>query len=256
VSHAVDRDQLVNIAWEGSFPAVTLPYSLVPGVQAYVEKLTLPEGYGEGANLDKVAGEMAGAGYTRNAQGLWQKADGTPFEVDLQVYQGNPAGPVLAEQLRAAGFDTVLRAQQNNALSAAVTAGNFAMEVNTHCGSQYDPWQTLEHFHSKYAAPEGQNTPNNRAPTRYANPEMDALLNQMETMQPSADNPDYVALVQKATDIFVADMPEIPLAEEYHTQPFNNTYWTGYPGAGDPYVAPFVAWEGFARILHRLEPTQ
>jgi peptide/nickel transport system substrate-binding protein len=256
VAHVVDRDQLVNLAWEGSFPTATLPFASVEGVQAFVEQLELPEGYGDGPDLEAVDALMTGAGFTRNAEGVWQHADGTPLQIELQVYQGNPAGPVLSQQLRDAGFDTIFRAQQNNALNAAVTAGNFEMEVNTHCGSLYDPWQTLEHFHSKYARPEGENTPNNRAPTRYANPELDALLEQMEAMQPSPEDEAYVALVQQATDIFLRDLPEIPLAEEFHTQPFNNTYWTGYPSAEDPYVAPFVAWEGFARILHRLEPTQ
>ncbi|WP_173934362.1 ABC transporter substrate-binding protein [Chelativorans sp. Marseille-P2723] len=256
ISHAVDRDQLINLAWEGSFPKSILPFSSVPSLQAYIEQMELPEGYGEGPNLEKVEEYMTEAGFVRNGQSMWQNEDGTPFQIELQVYQGNPAGPVLSQQLRSAGFDTLFRAQQNNALTAAVTAGNFEMEVNTHCGSQYDPWQTLEHFHSKYSVPEGQGTPNNRAPTRYANPEMDALLDRMETLQPSPENPEYMEAVKQATDIFLRDLPEIPLAEEFHTQPFNTTYWSGYPSAEDPYAAPFVAWEGFARIIHRLEPTQ
>lgn len=256
ISHAVDRNQLVNLAWEGSFPEATLPFSSVPGLQAYVDQLELPEGYGSGPDQEKVEKYMREAGFARSAEGMWEREDGTRFQVELQVYQGNPAGPVLSQQLRNAGFDTQFRAQQNNALTAAVTAGNFEMEVNTHCGSQYDPWQTLEHFHSKYARPEGENTPNNRAPTRYENAELDELLDRMEAMQPSPDDPEYVELVQKATDIFLRDLPEIPLAEEFHTQPFNNTYWSGYPGADNPYVSPFVAWEGFARVLHELEPTQ
>jgi peptide/nickel transport system substrate-binding protein len=50
------------------------------------------------------------------------------------------------------------------------------MSVFPHCGSLYDPWQTLEHFHSKYAAEGRRGVKNLRAPTRYANPELDALL--------------------------------------------------------------------------------
>lgn len=256
VSHAIDRDQLVMLAYEGGNPRSILPFSQVASVQAYVDQLVLPEGYGQGPDLDQLAEIMQEAGYVKNAEGIWAGADGTALQLDLQVAQGNPAGPVLSQQLQTAGFDTVFRAQQNNALSAAVLSGNFEMEINTHCGSQYDPWQTLEHYHSKYVAEEGQNSANNRSPYRYANPELDALLDQMETMQPSPDNPDYVALVQAATDIFLEDMPEIPLAEENHTQPFSNTYWRGWPSAADPYVSSFIAWEGFARVIHTLEPAQ
>ena len=37
---------------------------------------------------------------------------------------------------------------------------------------------------------------------------------------------------------------------------FNTTYWTGYPSAKDPYVAPYPPWEGFAMVIHRLQPTK
>ncbi len=35
---------------------------------------------------------------------------------------------------------------------------------------------------------------------------------------------------------------------------FNTTYWTGFPSAKDPYVAPYLPWEGFNLVVHRLKP--
>jgi peptide/nickel transport system substrate-binding protein len=117
-----------------------------------------------------------------------------------------------------------------------------------------EPWQTLEHFHGKYAAPAGQKVTNLRAPTRYANRELDALLDQMEAMTPSPTDTRYMDLVRRATEVYLKDLPSIVLAEEFHVVTFNTTYWTGFPTADDAYVAPYVPWEGFNLIIHRLKP--
>jgi hypothetical protein len=72
---------------------------------------------------------------------------------------------------------------------------------------------------------------NLRAVTRYSNPELDTVLDQMEQMQPSPEDAAYLDLVKQATEIFVRDLPEIPLFEETQTLAFNTTYWTGWPSA-------------------------
>lgn len=256
VNAAVNRDQIVNLAYEGSVLKALMPYSSYAGMLAYVDQVEDLIAPLDENSPEKVAEILTGAGYTQGADGRWTNADGTPLQVEVQVAQGDPVGPVLGQQLQAAGFDAVVSVQQQVAQSEALTAGNFEMSVYPHCGSLYDPWQTLEHFHSKYAAAEGEASTNLRAPTRYANPELDALLDAMEASQPSPDDADYAALVRQATEIVARDLPEIALFEEIQTQPFNTTYWTGFPSSADPYVAQPLPWEGFALVIHRLQPTQ
>ncbi|MGV3649877.1 MAG: ABC transporter substrate-binding protein, partial [Devosia sp.] len=258
INYAVDREQYVNLAYEGSVTQAVLPVSSYQGMLDYVDQMAEDVGADalNGPDLAKVDELMAEAGYTKNGEGFWADSAGAVLQVELDVAQGDPSGPVLVEQFRQAGFDSIFRASQLTAQVEAVTTGNYSLAVRPHCGSLYDPWQTLEHFHSKYSRDPGQPVPNLRAPTRYNNPEMDALLNQMEQMQPSPDDPAYMDLVQQATEIFVNDLPEISLAEEFHTLVFNTTYWTGWPDAENPYIAPYIPWEGFARVIHNLEPTQ
>ncbi|MFD2647191.1 ABC transporter substrate-binding protein [Devosia albogilva] len=257
INAAIDRDQIINLAYEGSVQKAVLPFSSYQGMLDYVDAIadTVDLSQLDARNLDRVAELMAEAGYT-STDGKWTNADGSPLQIAIQVGQGDPVGPVLGEQLVSAGFDAIVNVQQSTAQTEALTAGNFELSVYPHCGSLYDPWQTLEHFHSKYAAPEGEAATNLRAVTRYANPELDALLDQMESSQPSPDDAEYVALAEQATAIFARDLPEIPLFEEIQTQPFNTTFWTGYPSSSDPYVAQPLPWEGFALVIHRLQPTQ
>jgi peptide/nickel transport system substrate-binding protein len=256
INAAVDRDQIVNLAYEGSVVKALMPYSSYAGMLAYVDQVDDLIAPLDENSPEKVAEILTEAGYTQGADGRWANADGSPLQIEVQVAQGDPVGPVLGQQLQAAGFDALVSVLQAGAQSDALTAGSFEMSVFPHCGSLYDPWQTLEHFHSKYAAPEGQASTNLRAPTRYANPELDALLDAMEARQPSPDDADYVELVRQATEIVARDLPEIALFEEIQTQPFNTTYWTGFPSSADPYVAQPLPWEGFALVIHRLQPTQ
>ena len=58
-----------------------------------------------------------------------------------------------------------------------------------------------------------------------------------------------------ALDIALRDLPQIDLLEEFHVVTFNNTYWTGWPSAADPYVAPYTPWEAFNVVIHNLQPT-
>lgn len=255
VNAALDRDQIVNLAYEGSVTKAVLPFSSYKGMVDYVSQLTDLMAPLAEHSPEKVA-EIMGAGGFKQTDGKWTNADGSPLQLEVQVAQGDPVGPVLGQQLQAAGFDALISVQQSTAQTEALAAGNYGMSVTPHCGSLYDPWQTLEHFHSKYAAKEGEASKNLRAPTRYGNAELDAILDQLQARQPSPADAEYVELVKQATAIVARDLPEIALFEEIQTQPFNTTYWTGFPSSADPYVAQPLPWEGFALVVHRLQPTQ
>lgn len=256
LSHALDRDQIVSIAYEDSMPKAVVPLSSYQGMLDYVDILSdrLDLASLDSRDLDAVASEMEGAGYTRNADGKWADADGNVLQLEMIVATGDPSGPILAEQLNTAGFDLILSVQQNNARTDAFMSGNYQIDVGPHCGSLYDPWQTLEHFHSKYSAEAGARVANPRAVTRYSNVALDALLDQMEAMQPSPEDAEYLDLVTQALDIYLADVPQVVFAEELHTLVFNSTYWQGWPSAENPYIAPYLPWEGFARVIHNLRP--
>lgn len=256
INHAINRDQIVNLAYEGSMPRAVWPFSSYGGVVAYTTQMKdLLQESGvdkfDKALTDKL---LTAKKFAKGADGQWTKPGGEAWPFTIIMQQGNPSGPVLIQQLKNAGFNVVFQALQDAAHNDAMATGNFDGSLTVHCGSVYDPWQTLEHFHGKYAAPAGQKVTNPRSYTRYKNPELDEILNKMEAVTPSPKNADYVKLVRDATRIFLRDLPEITLAEEFHVVTNNTTYWTGFPTAADPYVAPYLPWEGFALVVHRLKP--
>jgi peptide/nickel transport system substrate-binding protein len=257
VAAAINREQIADLAWEGSAPVVYAPFASYDGMKAYTRQLDaqIREAVGK-PDVARAQAMLTAAGFTRGPDQRWRMPDGQPWQVTINTQQGDPIGPVVARQMQAAGIDTVFKPMADAQYFDALAGGTYNAAVFVHCGSLYDPWQTLEHFHSKYAPAAGTRAPNLRAITRYRNPELDALLDRMEARRPSSTDADYMALVREATAIVMRDMPQVSVTEEMHTLTMNTTHWTGWPSAADPYVAPFPAWDGFALVIHRLKPRQ
>lgn len=258
VNHALDRAKLVQLAYENSTVPMVLPLSSFGGVMAYQEKIQdLIDQYNpDDFDLAKVDGLMTGAGYTKDGEGYWIDADGQRVVLTITTRGGlRPLGPAVAQQLVDAGFDAIARHDETGQTVTTIQDGTELIWLDPHCGAAQEPYPTFSHFHSKFSAPIGEATKYRWANTRYNNPEYDAILDQMEAMQPSADDPAYVELWRQAADIWLRDLPEIVIAEERHVWTYNARCWTGWPNAENPYIAPYDVWGAFALAIQRLEPT-
>jgi len=211
-------------------------------------------------NLDnpdpaKVEEYMTKAGYAKDANGLWAK-DGKPLTVTVRTPAFiQPTLAPLTQQFKNAGFDAV-QAPVDDTWLPDIQSGNFDTMIFVHCGSLSEPLETLQHYHSKFARPIGENIPNAIAASRYMNPEYDKLIDAMDAVPASTDpTSDYMKNAVAALDIALRDLPQIDLLEEYHVVTFNNAYWTGWPSAADPYVAPYTPWEAFNVVIHSLKPS-
>ena len=124
------------------------------------------------------------------------------------------------------------------------------------CGSINEPYDTFKSYHSKNSGAPGERYVGAVQGGRYENPEMDAILDEMEGMLYSTDDPRYVELARGAMELYLRDLPVIHIAEELHVTVFNTRYWTNWPGAENPYMGPFPPWRGWYQITLNLEPTE
>lgn len=252
---AINRAELVDLAYEGSMPTATLPYSSYGGMLAYTDKIAdlAPQlDKYDPAQIDQL---LEPAGF-KKINGVWAHANGDPWPIVIGTLGGNAIAPIITEQLKRAGYNATFQVLADATYYEAIGTGNFETALVLHCGSVYDPYQTLQYFHGKLVPDEGKSFIDPRGIYRYKNPELDAILDKMEQSAPSADNPEYMKLVRSATEIFVQDMPEITLAENVLATTFSSAYWTGWPSASDPYIAPYIPWEGFALVIHKLKAAQ
>ena len=256
INHAVNREEITGLAYEGGVPSVVVPISSY-GVKQYLPLMQdILDKYDAGNHsLDKVDERMTTAGYSKDSEGFWTK-DGDRVEITLEIPSWmRPQGPFLEKQLQAGGFDAVFKQGEPATIGDRLRMGETEV-VWVQCGSINEPYDTFKSYHSKNSAPPGENYQGAVQGGRYENPEMDAILDEMEAMLHSPDDPRYVELARGAMELFLRDMPVIHIAEELHVIVHNTHYWTGWPGVEDPYVAPYPPWNGWYLITLNLEPNQ
>ncbi len=255
INHAINRDEITGLAYEGGVPAVVVPISSY-GVKQYLPLMQdILDKYDAGNHsLEKVDERMGTAGYSKDSEGFWTK-DGGRVEITLEIPSWmRPQGPFLEKQLQAGGFDAIFKQGEPATIGDRLQLGETEV-VWVQCGSINEPYDTFKSYHSKNSAPPGERYAGAVQGGRYENPEMDAILDEMEAMLHSPDDPRYVELARGAMELFLRDMPVIHIAEELHVIVHNTHWWTGWPGVEDPYVAPYPPWNGWYLITLNLEPT-
>ena len=255
INHAIDRNEITGLAYEGGVPPVVVPISSY-GVKQYLPLMQdiLDKYNPNDPDPAKVEARMTDSGYSKDSEGFWTK-DGERVEITLEIPSWmRPQGPFLEKQLQAGGFDAVFKQGEPATIGDRLRMGETEV-VWVQCGSINEPYDTFRSYHSKNSAPPGENYKGAVQGGRYENPEMDALIDEMEGMLHSPDDPRYIELAREAMELFLRDMPVIHIAEELHVIVHNTHYWQGWPGVEDPYVAPYPPWNGWYLITLNLEPT-
>jgi peptide/nickel transport system substrate-binding protein len=260
VQAAINRQQMVDLAYEGGTVPLVLPFSTFGGLEPY-RKLCddLVEKYKpDNPDPDLVVSEMEAAGYQKDSEGFWAK-EGTRLQPEFHCacWLG-PMGPVIEKQLRDAGFDVTVKLVTTTCdpFFETVRTGKADLWIIVHCGSSREPWGTLQHYHSKFNSPDqGQTNNYIWANSQYQNPEYDVLIDQLDGIPPSPTDTKYTDLVRQAIEIYLRDVIEITMSEERHVRTYNYHYWQGWPNVEDPYVAPYALWASIMLALLRVEPT-
>lgn len=260
VQAALNRQAMVDLAYEGGTVPLVLPFSTFGGLDPYRELCQdLVDKYKpDNPSQDLVDSEMKEAGYEKDGEGFWAK-DGTRLtpEFHCACWLG-PMAPVIEKQMRDAGFDVTAKLVTTTCdpFFETVRTGKADMWVIVHCGSSREPWGTLQHYHSKFNSPEQGKTNNYIwANSQYKNPEYDTIIDQLDGIPPSPDDPKYTDLVRQAVEIYLRDVIEITMSEERHVRTYNYHYWKGWPNSEDPYVAPYALWASIMTALLKIEPT-
>ena len=250
VSYSVNREQMLDVALEGSGTLTPLPFPRYAPLEPFFEAAApLLEKYNTMEyNPEKAAALMEGQGYTKDGEGFWVK-DGERIPTSISGWQVfTDIGPVIAEQLRQAGFDAEFVTPADN--GTRISDGTQKIWLNGHGGSINDPFDTLDFYTSKYYQPIGQPTAQS---SRFQNAEYDAILAQMAVI--SKDNPEYMDLYLAALEIYLDNCIDAPIQQWMHRIPYNQTYWTGWPTVDNPYVNGAFWALTFMITLQNLEPT-
>lgn len=260
VNYAIDRDKIVEIAYEGSTFKSRHFFPAYPPLDAIVDKAIEAGAY----NVDqlwthdpaKAAELVEAAGYTKN--GDYYEKDGKQLTLDIVTHEAfiekQRIAQVVVEQLQAFGINATTRNMAGSQWGEEFLMGNLQAKMGWQtCGSVNEPWASLDTFNVKWLKPIGERANNNG--WRWNGPEAEAyskLVDEMGTL-PLGD-PKVQDLFNEAMKIWFDQLPVIPITQAKKVIPFNTTYWTGWPTADDDYIHPPTWWQHTHAIIHALKP--
>ena len=260
VAHIIDRNQIVNVAYEGTTAASQTMFaqygSMAPFIDAVVEA-----GYGLPAAADTAAGQalIEAEGWTRD--GDYYTKDGETLSVNIHVNSASTEYTrtidVIVEQLQRAGIDARAVPVENGVFWGEVLPfGAYEMSYSwLSCGSVNEPWASMGRYTVADVVPVGERSPGFNNTARWDGPAAEAYSAIMADIasRPLGDEA-IPGLVAEAYQHLDAEMPFIPLVQAAKLLPMNQTYWTGWPTADNYYNHPFFWWNHTHQIIHNLEP--
>jgi peptide/nickel transport system substrate-binding protein len=266
LNYALDRDQIVAIAYEGS----TIPsrhfFPAYPPLDRYVD-LAEQAGLYEKYPLmthdpDKAKQLIESLGYTMGSGGYYEK-DGQELALDIATNEAyiekQRIAQVLVEQFQAVGINASTHNEAGATWQENFWMGNFDTRMGWQtCGSVNEPWASMDTMNVKWLLPVGERAADNRDSWRWSGPaaeEYGKIVDEMGTL-PLGD-PKLDDLFVQATEIYLDELPVIPITQAKKIIPFNTTYWTGWPTADNNYIHPPTWWQGNTEeILLNLQPAQ
>ena len=259
LGHMIDRQQIVNVAYEGTTAVSRSMFVQYGGMNKYIDAIEAA-GYGLSATADLEAAEaiLMENGYEKANNGLWEK-DGETIKVNLIINSASTEmtrmGDVVVEQLRAAGVDAIGRPVDNSTFWGSVLpTGDYDVALTwLSCSSVNEPWASMNRYTTTFLAPLGERAPgiNNTQRWDTTNAEFYTLIVDAMASMPLND-PNMVDYVVEAYQYLDADTPVIPLVQASKLLPMNTSYWTGWPTQENNYNHPAFWWNHTHQIIHNL----
>jgi peptide/nickel transport system substrate-binding protein len=251
VNYALDRKAIVDIGFKGDTDATLLPFpsyqSMLPYFDAAKDLLQkYPVGTHDPSKTRQI---MESKGYTLDSEKLWVK-DGQRISMIMILSPGffQNYAPLVVTQMRDAGFDAAFKSPANAA--TLLQTGDAEAFIIGHTGSVTDPYQTLDHYNARWVKPIGEV---GLRPHRWANKEFSDLVDKMGSMHASDSR--FMETYLQALEIWLKNLPDIPIIQSFFIMPVSTTDWKGWPDSTNPYAAPALWHRGEAGlVLNTLQP--
>ncbi len=251
LNYAINRKQVIDVGFQGSGEYTVLPLPAYPVMKPYFDAVQdiLQKYPVDSYNPMKTAEIMQRKGYTKGTDGIWAK-DGKRFAFVITCPSGffETFVPVIAQQLKQAGFDASFKFPTNS--TTLFATGDVEVFLEGQSGSVRDPYLSMRQYHSRYALPIGETA---LYYFRWKNADYDKILDEMSATAPAT--PKFMDLWHKAMEIWIPNLPAIPMVQWYQICPVNTAYWKGWPDADNPYTTPASWHRGAAGLfINTLQP--
>jgi peptide/nickel transport system substrate-binding protein len=198
-------------------------------------------------------------GFSKNANGQWLLPNGNVWNIevlsrsDTSHLSFKNAGAAV-QQWKKFGINAVQVPSDNSSDLAQVGDYDVSGEwpAQEPWGAGADLYRVLDYYNSNYIEPVGTVTPGHTS--RWSSPEMDAVIEQLRQTDPS-DTDAVIAIGIEGLKLAVEAMPGIPTFGYIGFVSWDETFWTNWPGAENPYTQPYTHWGPFKYMTPLLEST-
>ena len=251
-SYFLDREELRDVAYDGNaaFNPLTMPQ--YPPLQKYFDSVSdiLAVHDTTEHNAAKANALLEGAGMSKDGDGNWVDAQGNG--INCEIIGFGPwvdLGPIVAEQLRREGINASY--SQPPDASSRMAEGNFECLMFGHGGSVRDPYFTMKLYQSASV-----NIPGGHQVNFYhwENERWDELTDEVAKTHPD-DIDKMQELWHEAMEIWLVELPDVPILEFYHRIVMSEKRFTNWPLGTDTsgYVNE-ASWHlTWSLVLHALE---
>ncbi|MGC9014324.1 MAG: ABC transporter substrate-binding protein [Thermoproteota archaeon] len=258
ISYCVNREKLAKIIWA---PFETIPAKYPWSVYAHLKPFIFSDvlaKYNLTYDPQKAEKILDDLGFKKGPDGIRVTPNGTrlSFTIITPAYVGGPEYTIafdLAQELTKIGIEAKVKTLPWATFDELTSTGQFDITSHWLCGAWDDPRQLYDTFHSKYIVPIGTRAMAGNW-VRLKDPEFDAVIDELNKLSP--DDPNALPVYKKALEIYMRDLPGIPVVQTIFVMDFDNTYWTGWPTQDNLYIQPFTWWDSFLLIMFHLKPVK
>jgi peptide/nickel transport system substrate-binding protein len=254
---AINVDQIITNAY-ANIVAPANPTGLLPTWDKYIDK-TVVDRLGTKYSVDGAKKILADAGYATGSDGFVTNKDGSPIKLTISVPTGwsdwEAARDIIVNSLKEAGINAESKPLDFNGLVDARNSGDFDLVINNEVQLSNSPWTYYDYiFHMPLQEGAGKN----RNFGGYENPDAWALVQQLDKT-PVDDVAGMQAITSQLQEIFLTDLPVIPLWYNGLWSQVSNAVWTNWPSSEtDNHHLP-ATWNGYWQMgavlmLTELEP--
>lgn len=263
LSHAMDRNEIVRIAYEGTtIPSRSLFVEYGGLINPYIN-LVVENGWDMNfsADPDAAVAILEAKGYAKNAAGIYE-LDGQELAINIQTHEGFIEKRRIAENLVEQYRNFGIAATQQNVAGPTwgdnKQLGNFEGTLDwDSCGSINEPWASMQRYTNEWYVPIGEMAPGTNNFVRWSgagNDRYSELVTEIGSL-PLGDER-IIPLFTEAYEIWYNELPFIPITQAKKLIPFNTTYWTGWPTAENNFNHPATWWQSTHQIIHELTKAQ
>lgn len=253
LSLVVDREKHQAIAREGGVPELTSVTGLpTPAGDPFIADAYAGEEYA--VDVDAAKDVLTEAGYTWSGDALVDP-DGQAVTFELSVPQGwsdyVTGISLIADAAKELGVEATLDTPDSDTWWAAKGEGDFQAILHwTDTGATpYDLYSDI--MDGRWLMPLGETADYNFG--RFDSPEATAAL---DAYASATDDAARKAALDEVQQIFVEQVPAVPVGTRPFIGEYNTRNYVGWPGEDDPYANPDPTQPTASLILTSLRPAE